>query len=490
MEEIRDIDVIKTWTLQSTLNFTRYFFKKRYKRKFVVGKHHVKIAEALDKVFRGETTRLIINIAPRYGKTELAVKSFIANGFAFNPKAKFIHLSYSDDLARDNSRGVQEILREDSYRRLFAGTMPTSVNTRKWFTKEGGALYAVSSAGQVTGFGAGLVDEEEDAKKQEEELSAEVEELASVNGGSFGGAIIIDDPIKPDDARSENVREKVNQKFETTIRNRVNSRKTPIIIIMQRLDENDLCGYLQKLEPEEWEVLSLPCIEEDENGKEVPLWEFKHTLEELYKLREKNSWVFDTQYMQNPTPLQGLMYSQGFRTYKTLPVTRQHKIKNYTDTADTGNDSLCSITYVETEIGNYILDVYFTTDPMEVTEPELARRLCKFNVEEAIIESNNGGRGFARAVEKNCRILGNNKTRFTWFHQSENKDVRIFNHSAEVQNLTFMPEDWERTMPKFYRAITQYKKEGKNAHDDAPDALTGTIEKRGRGKQNLTGIFG
>lgn len=66
--EIRDIDVIKTWTLQSTLNFTRYFFKERYKRKFVVGKHHVKIAEALDRVFRGESTRLIINIAPRYGK--------------------------------------------------------------------------------------------------------------------------------------------------------------------------------------------------------------------------------------------------------------------------------------------------------------------------------------------------------------------------------------------------------------------------------------
>ena len=102
MEDIRDIDIIKTWTLQGTLNFTRYFFKEKYKRKFVVGKHHVKIAEALDRVFRGQSTRLIINIAPRYGKTELAVKNFIAMGLAINPKAKFIHLSYSDDLARDN----------------------------------------------------------------------------------------------------------------------------------------------------------------------------------------------------------------------------------------------------------------------------------------------------------------------------------------------------------------------------------------------------
>lgn len=76
---IRDIDVIRTFVLQGTLNFTRYFFKIRQKRKFVVGKHHREIAAALDKVLCGEITRLIINIAPRYGKTELAVKNFIAD---------------------------------------------------------------------------------------------------------------------------------------------------------------------------------------------------------------------------------------------------------------------------------------------------------------------------------------------------------------------------------------------------------------------------
>ena len=487
MEGYRDIDIIKTWTLQGTLNFTRYFFKEKFKRKFVVGKHHVAIAKALDRVLAGESTRLIINIAPRYGKTELAVKNFIAMGLAINPKAKFIHLSYSDDLARDNSRGVQEILREDSYRRLFPGTKPTSVNTRKWFTTEGGGLYAVSSAGQVTGFGAGIVDEE---KEEEDELAAEVEELASVSDGTFGGAIVIDDPIKPDDARSETVREKVNQKFETTIRNRVNSRKTPIIIIMQRLDEEDLCGYLMRLEPEEWEVLSLPAIEYDEQGNEQPLWAFKHTLEELHALRDKNSFVFDTQYMQNPRPIAGLMYERGFTTYEAVPITRKRKIKAYIDTADTGADFLCCIIYVETEIGNFILDVYYTQSPMETTESETARRLTRFEVEECVVESNNGGRGFGRKVCENCRILGNRKTSFTYFTQTENKDVRIFNHSNEVQNLCFFPERWNVLFPQFYKAITQYKKEGGNSHDDAPDALTGTVEKRAQQAQNLTRIFG
>ena len=484
MEQYRDIDLLKTWTLHSVLNFTRYFFKQKFKRKFVIGKHHVKIAQALDRVLAGECKRLIINIAPRYGKTELAVKNFIAMGLAINPKAKFIHLSYSDDLARDNSRGVQEILREDSYRRLFPGTKPTSVNTRKWFTSEGGGLYAVSSAGQVTGFGAGIVD-----KDEEEELSAEVEELASVSDGTFGGAIVIDDPIKPDDARSDTVRDKVNQKFETTIRNRVNSRNTPIIIIMQRLDEQDLCGYLQKLEPEEWEVLSLPVIQTDEEGNEVALWPFKHTLEELQDLREKNSFVFDTQYMQNPRPIEGLMYERTFMTYQAIPITRKRKIKAYIDTADTGKDFLCCIIYIETEIGNFILDVYYTQAPMETTESETARRLTKYGVEECIVESNNGGRGFGRKVRDNCRILMNRKTSFTFFTQTDNKDVRIFNHSNEVQNLTVFPERWDLLWPQFYKAITQYKKEGGNAHDDAPDALTGTIEKRNKQAQNLTGIF-
>lgn len=103
----------------------------------------------------------------------------------------------------------------------------------------------------------------------------------------FAGAIVIDDPIKPEDALSETIRERVNNRFESTIRNRVNSRNTPIIIIMQRLHEHDLCGYLQEIEPEEWTVLSLPCIWHDENGQEQPLWEFKHTLEDCTKSRDR-----------------------------------------------------------------------------------------------------------------------------------------------------------------------------------------------------------
>lgn len=469
--DIHDIDIIKTWCLSGMLNFTRYFFKKRYNRKFIVGKHHELISNALDKVISGEIKKLMINIAPRYGKTELAVKNFIAQGLAINPAAKFIHLSYSDDLVRDNSADVQAIMNTPEYRRLFDAA-PFSNSSKKWYTKEGGGLYAVSSAGQVTGFGAGLVDDAGD--ENEEEMLDEF--MPYVDNSSFGGAIIIDDPIKPDDALSDTQRNKVNNKFDTTIRNRVNSRNTPLVIIMQRLHQHDLCGYLLETEPEKWTVLSLPCIYTDEKGNEKALWEFKHTLEELRELERINSYVFETQYMQNPKPLEGLMY-QEFRTYDTLP-TGAYRIKNYTDTADTGADYLCSITYAEFDTALYVLDVLYTKKPMEYTEPETARMLTRNAVVSCIVESNNGGRGFRRNVERCCRELGNNQTRFQDYTQTLNKQVRIFSQSAEVNNLVFFPTGWNHRWREFYDAITSYQKEGRNAHDDAPDALTGLVEHR------------
>ena len=290
----------------------------------------------------------------------------------------------------------------------------------------------------------------------------------------FGGAIIIDDPIKPDDALSPTIRNKVNQKFDTTIRNRVNSRKTPIIIIGQRVHENDLCGFLLKKEPGEWFVLSLPCIKKDGTA----LWEFKHTIEELKKLREINAYVFDTQYQQDPKPLHGLMYEKPFREYEILPIDNTSVRKAYIDTADEGDDYLCAIIYDETKHANFIVDVLYTQKAMEYTEVKTAEILTKYEVRKANIESNNGGRGFARNVEKYCRELKNYKTEISWFHQSENKAVRIFSKSADVQNLTYMPKGWDSLWPQFYTHITTYMKIGKNEHDDAEDSLTGTIEMR------------
>lgn len=467
-------DLLRSWLLSDPLIFTRYFFKDRFNKRFVVGAHHVKIAEALHRVLMGQTKRLIINIAPRYGKTELAVKNFIAMGLAFNPRAKFIHLSYSENLALDNSEAVKDIVTSEAFRHIFRTRLRKGHTSKsEWDTLQGGGLYATSTLGQITGFGAGLVETEEEEQRE--------------GVHEFGGAIVIDDPIKPEDALSDQVRETVNRRFETTIRNRVNSRHTPIIIIMQRLHEHDLCGYLNELEPDDWEILSIPCLTEE--GE--PLWPFKHSKEELEKIQQANSFVFDTQYMQNPTPIEGLMY-HAFKIYEKIPIAKWVRKMNYTDSADTGADFLCSICYDALPDANYVTDVLFTKKPMEFTEPALAEMLTKNKTEDAWIESNNGGRGFRRNVESQTRLLGNTRTTFHDFTQRVNKNVRIFTKSADVNNITIFPSDWERRWPEFAKQIKSYRKEGGNAHDDAPDALTGTFEKRPTlGKPiNLHGFLG
>lgn len=468
MIELGERDYTRAWVMSDSLNFTRYFFKVQNDgKKLIIGKHHRMICDKLNEVLEGKCKKLIINMPPRYGKTEIAVKNFMAMGLALNPESNFLHLSYSNDLAVDNAVSVKEIVTSAAYHDLFNLHIKFGSDQKKhWEVIQGGGVYATSTMGPITGFGAGVVEQPGKPYK-------------------FSGAVIIDDPIKPQDAMSDVLRENVNLRFESTIRNRVNSRETPFIIIMQRLHEKDLCGYLMKKEPGEWDVLSLPALSYDEDGNPEPLWEFKHTAKELLALRDTNEFVFDTQYMQKPTPLGGLMYHRGFKTYSVIPATRTRIRKNYTDTADKGSDFFCSIDYVETEIGNYVIDVIYTQKPMEYTEPTTGAMWARDEIDIANVEGNNGGEGFARNAEKETRAVGNSRTRVVTFHQGANKQTRIFSRSNDVMNLTFFPEGWENMWPAFHDHLLGFRKDGTNEHDDAEDALTGTIEMRG---QDLTGI--
>ena len=470
-------------------NLTRYWAEDFYPDEIVsieeVGKHelvHIEVSGDKNFIANGLVSH----------NTELVIKSFISWCFALNPRCRFLHLSYSDILVNDNSDTVRNIMSEELYKTLFPNSALASEkgSAKRWKTKAGGELYAVSTQGQVTGFGAGAVDEEIDKMDGGNDIfvfddhTNEMLKMIDAKTNIFQGAIMIDDPLKADDAASDLIRERINQRFENTIRNRVNSRRTPIIIIMQRLHEHDLCGYLQEIEPDTWTVLSLPVIQTDpETGEEHALWPMKHNLEELYKLREINPVVFETQYMQNPIPTEGLMYHE-FRTYQNIELPSGSKANQrwcYVDTADTGSDYLCAICFINTPEMLYVIDVLYTQLPMEKTEVMLAKMLTENSITECLIESNNGGRQFARNVKRITRAtLHNFKTAINTFTQTKNKAARIFSNSALVNSDVAFPENWDKKWREFYNAITTYRKDNKRraAHDDAPDALTGVVEMR------------
>lgn len=202
-----------------------------------------------------------------------------------NARARFIHLSYSDSLALDNSAKCRELINSAEFQELWKVKIKDDADSKqKWYTTEGGGVYATAAGGPITGFGAGILEQP--------------------NDGEFYGAIVIDDPLKVDDAFSEAARTKVNDRLNTTIKSRRNSRRTPIIIIMQRLHEDDMSGFVQGGGMgEEFYHLNLPAIQ---NGKSI--WPYKHTLEELQAMKRADNSTFMSQYMQDPTPDEGSFF--------------------------------------------------------------------------------------------------------------------------------------------------------------------------------------
>lgn len=308
---------------QDGLYFNRYFIKQQMGSKMIVAPFHKAIQSALDRTLLSPDddryiSRLIINVPPGYGKTAMAAINYMARGLAINPSARFLHLSYSHALALKNSSDARAITRLDAYRAMYTlETRPDSDSKSMWWTTEGGGVYATSSAGQVTGFRAGHM---------------------GVDG--FSGSLIIDDPLKPDDAYSEIMREGVNNRFGETIASRLATEKVPIILIMQRIHPNDLAGYLLKGgSGEKWHHLNLPVLidnsklypEEYTHGMPIRhglsdgwLWEYKHNADNEVALRSHRR-KFAAQYMQAP-----LKRSEhgALWTEKTINRARELEITN------------------------------------------------------------------------------------------------------------------------------------------------------------------
>lgn len=476
-DENDKIEVARALCQSDLWFFTRYFYKSRFKRKLSQWDHLKQISDVLERVIRGEITRLIINVAPRLGKTEIAVKNFIAHGLAINPAALFIHLSYADALALDNSETVRDLVMSEEYQQLFPDVKVkrSSFGKKKWYTEAGGGVYATSAGGQVTGFGAGRVDMEE------ADMNAMLAELSDLDEKSrqramFAGAIIIDDPIKPEDSDSDTKRNRVNDRFDSTISNRVNSRTTPIVIIMQRVHEMDLAGYVvskygKAEDGGDWHILSLPSIKEDGSA----LCPERFSIEELRKLEKANEIIFQRQHMQNPKPKAGLLFPSEELHYFTYDPHKEYEyVYLAADPANLGGDDFASV--VCKLSGNWIdvVDVVYNTKGADLNEEAIVRKIIDHKVNDAGIEGVMGWKESVARIREQVQRFAPDCT-IRSLHPRTAKHPRIVARSSFIKNHFRFRDDWQENSEyaKFMRNLTSYLRIQavgmQNKHDDAPD---------------------
>jgi predicted phage terminase large subunit-like protein len=251
------------------------------------------------------------------------------------------------------------------------------------------------------------------------------------------------------------------------------------IICMTPWALNDLAAKIQSVEAERCYLLSMPALKDGEML--CPELLSRESYDSKKAIADEA--IFAANYDMIRLDIKGCLYS-GFQTYTQIPENRKGNIA-YTDTADEGADYLCSIHAVQSGEFLFVTDVLYTQEPQEKTELELCDMIAENSTREIQIESNNGGRAFARNIQ---RILQERHYACSvrWFHQSENKQSRILTNAPVVQKYILFPEGWPLRWPSFYAALTRYQKEGKNKHDDAPDALTGLFSKFGCGANKIS----
>ena len=286
---------------ESLIRFIEYFYEKELNRKWETNWHHYLIEEKLQKVLRGEITRLIINIPPGSAKTTLVSQFLPIFAMGHNPQYQIIATGYSATLAQNFGAQARDYYRSKIYQEIFPRRSPIKddMDTKGlWRNIQGGQYLSAGAGAGITGNRANL--------------------------------IVIDDPIKPDEALSDVMREGVNRWYDNTILSRLyNPNKDAVVIVMQRTHENDLCGYLldkmKKGTGEQWDLLQIKGIAEvdEEHRKQGESWhESRMPLTALEKIRINNPAVFSTQYQQEPQTKESQeFHEEFFRYYQELPKT-------------------------------------------------------------------------------------------------------------------------------------------------------------------------
>lgn len=432
---------------------------------------HESYYTVLELFARRVIRRLIVTMPPQHGKSLGSSVFLPAYMLGLDPDLKVAIGSYSSTLASRFNRRVQRLIDTEDYARMFPETRIKSAGSKSAYVR-------TSEQFEVVGREGGLIS---------------VGREGSLTGNHVD-IFILDDLYKDAmEANSPLVRENCWEWYTSVVKTRMHNESSELIVFT-RWHEEDLVGRIADCENVEllydaaqadgvgadrWLHLNLEALKEsppsqlDPRTSGEPLWASRHSRELLTGKRKLNPQAFEALYQGKPSNKDGLLYGDNFGTYARLPE-KIVKRANYTDTSDMGDDYLCSVCYEVADSGIiYVTDIVYSRAKMEITERLVADMLDRNQTRQALVESNNGGRGFARAVGRHTSV-----TRMEWFHQSANKEARILSNSATVLRYILMPEGWDRMWDDFAHHLRTYKRVFKaNRWHDAPDVLTGIVER-------------
>ena len=408
------------------------------------------IAHALEEVATRKTRRLVITMPPRSLKSISASVAFPAWLLGRNPRMNILAVSYAEALAEKLALDCLKIIEAPWYRDIFPRTcIAKGRGARSDFaTTLGGGRYSTSVGGALTGRG--------------------------------GDIILIDDPHKPEDAASEVKRKSVLEWYRSTLLSRLNDPiNSPIVLIQQRVHEEDLAGFL--LEQGDWQHLDLPAIAEDEAtidlGKRGTLTRAEGALLHPERLpmnlleqrrSELGSYVFAAQYQQRPAPLDGgIVKWSWFKAYDQLPTRQpEDRIVQSWDTAskaDEANDYSVCTTWLVRDTMAWLMHIYRA----RLEFPDLRRKIDQLakqhGAKHVLIEEAGSGVQLIQDLRRHSSFgaIG--------IVPKDDKATRLLgvSHLIEAGNIA-VPQDapW---LADFQREITLFPN---RKHDDQVDSLS------------------
>lgn len=454
------VEAMRDLCLNDFKIFCIYVFKFVYRKTFIWSEHHDEISKALMRVWLGMDQNLIINIPPRYSKTEM-VCLFVAWTYSHNENCEYLHLSYSSDLAVRNSDKIRQIIKSAFYQDLFAVPIDRDNDKKsEWRTTDGGIFYATAAGGQITGFGAGSTDElDEDGEFR------------------FSGCVLIDDPLKPKDAHTLH-RERTNDNWDETIKSRRNGDTTPVICIMQRIHEGDFTAHLQADSSETFKILKMKALREDGTA----LWPKKHDADKLAQMRDNNVYVFSSQYQQEPTPSGGSIFKADWWKYCIeLPAEFDEVII----TADTAQKTAERHDYSVFQAWGKITDkqgsrIYLIDQIRGKWEaPDLERVASVFisrvkhvypELNTVYIEDKASGTGLIQSIKGKAGVI------IEPVQREKDKTTRAFDAAPHVQAGEVWLQETSSFVGVFVAECSSFSAEMAHLHDDQVDPMMDAVD--------------